>query len=489
VQLLGYVRVSRVGGREGDSFISPGVQRDQIMAWAKAQGHSVEFLPDELDQSGSNAGRPVFNQALDICEAGGADGIIVAKLDRFARSHIDAALAIRRLEESGAELISVGDQLDTSTPVGKFARTMMLAIAELERDRIRASWATAQEEAVRRGIHIASRVPTGYKRGADRRLEPDVRAAGTVADAFRWRARGKSYREIATLLEKRSVRGPYDNQHWTTAAVAKLLANPVYLGQARSGRHVCEDAHPAIVTRPEWEAAQGVKTIQPARSEDGALLAGILRCAGCRYVLKPDTMLDANTLEHLRNYRCRGDHAAGKCPSRASSLGRVIEPYVVEQFLAAVGSGVGEAVIDEEDLAAAQAEVDEAEAELAAWVTTVSVRSLGADVYKQGIDARQQRVEAARRALGAVARSSATAPPVNVRDIWPELSTAERRELLASTIDAVILRRGRVPLAQRVHILWRGEMPEDFPRRGRRVPLASFDWPADSPRSAGVSAA
>src|SRR5690348_7637016 len=111
MHLLGYVRVSRVGGRSGDEFIAPRAQRERIESWVNTYGHSVEFLPDELDQSGGKLERPVFQHALERCERGEADGIIVAKLDRFARSVPDAANAIKRLEESGAVLVSVADQL------------------------------------------------------------------------------------------------------------------------------------------------------------------------------------------------------------------------------------------------------------------------------------------------------------------------------------------------------------------------------------------
>ncbi len=60
----GYVRVSRRGGREGESFISPEVQREKIEGWAKL--HEVEIVQwwEEIDQSGAKLQRPMFQQAL-----------------------------------------------------------------------------------------------------------------------------------------------------------------------------------------------------------------------------------------------------------------------------------------------------------------------------------------------------------------------------------------------------------------------------------------
>src|ERR1700675_1629654 len=65
---------------------------------------------------GAKLERPPFQQALARCEAGETGGIVVAKLDRFARSAVDALGAIRRLNEAGARLVSVEDNVDGSTP-------------------------------------------------------------------------------------------------------------------------------------------------------------------------------------------------------------------------------------------------------------------------------------------------------------------------------------------------------------------------------------
>src|SRR5439155_15952110 len=82
-RLDGYVRVSRVAGREGDSFISPEVQREKIEACAKLHDAQIIEWHEELDESGAKRNRPKFQEALGRCERGETDGIVVAKLDRF----------------------------------------------------------------------------------------------------------------------------------------------------------------------------------------------------------------------------------------------------------------------------------------------------------------------------------------------------------------------------------------------------------------------
>jgi site-specific DNA recombinase len=477
MNLDGYIRVSDESSK---NFVTAGAQRDDIEAFCALHGHHIAAWHDDLDEPGNKAPRPGLEQALARIEASETDGIVVAKLDRIAPSMAAAAAAIRRVDDAGGRLVSVQEKFDTGTPTGKFALHMILTLAQLEVDRIRDTWAKAQESAVRRGVHIASRLPTGYRRGADGRLEPVESAAPTIADLFRRRAAGASWKELAGILEAAGIVGPYGGTAWTTGAVRHVIENPVYTGQARSGQHHKDGAHPAIVSKTEWRAAQLTRrTVSPLRSPSGALLAGLLRCAGCRYVMKPDTITGPGG--NLRQYRCRGEHAAGRCPAPASVLAHVVEPYVVAAFLAELGpdGALTRPTPDRAAIEHARHVLAETEAELAAWIEAVSVREVGRDAYAAGLTSRRQKQSDAQQALDAAVAESGTAglPTfAGLPTLWPDLSTQDRRQQLAAGIDAIILRRGR-DIATRALILWAGEAPDDLPARGRRVPLASFAWP------------
>ena len=266
----GYIRVSRRAGREGESFISPEVQRKKIADWAKL--HDVEIVRwwEEIDQSGAKLERPMFQQALARCEAGETGGIVVARLDRFARSAVDALTSIRRLNEAGARLVSVEDNFDGSTPMGRLAIGILILIAELELERIKGGWMTAVSDAVGRGVHISAKPPTGYKREKDGRLIRDEPATSFVADTFRRRATGASWAELARFLEENEIYPPSGNKYWSKVGVAGMIKNPVYLGQAPSGKVVKEAAHEPLVTRAEFDAAQAVKK-SVFKQHDGSL--------------------------------------------------------------------------------------------------------------------------------------------------------------------------------------------------------------------------
>jgi DNA invertase Pin-like site-specific DNA recombinase len=492
-RLIGYVRVSRVGGREGDSFISPAVQRERIGAHAKAHGHDIVAVHEDLDEPGSRYERAGFQAALEQVEAGEANGIIVAALDRFARSVPDAAVALRRLDDAGGTLISVRDLLDTSTPVGRFARTMMLAIAELELERIREGWDVAKARAVGRGVHFASRGVVGYRRERGQRLEPDPETAPAIVVAFEARASGASYTELAALLDSQLGAGPDGSPRWTAQSVKRVLANRAYLGEARWGDHVRRDAHEPLVTESLFLAAQNGHRASPMHSpDDGALLHGLLRCAGCRHCLNrtvPRTRSDGTS---YRDYRCRREHSSGTCPASGSVQAHVIEEYVVEQFFRALGpDGILAArVADDTQIEQARGEVEQAERERAVWLEEFSVADFGRDAFLEGLRAREGRLDAARAAHGALVSTAAAALPeaVTLTDMWPTLPLDDQRKILAAGVGAVFLRRGgrSLPLEKRVHICWCGEEPHDLPRRGVAEPLRPFEWP-DADRGAAYN--
>jgi site-specific DNA recombinase len=471
----GYVRVSRRAGREGESFISPEVQRKKIADWAKL--HEVEIVHwwEELDQSGAKLERPMFQQALARCEAGETGGIVVARLDRFARSAVDALSSIRRLNEAGARLVSVEDNFDGSTPMGRFAIGILILIAELELERIKGGWVAAVSEAVGRGVHISAQPPTGYKRDEEGRLLRNEPAASFVAEAFRNRATGASWAELARFLEENKIYPPSGNKHWSKAGVAALIKNPVYLGQARSGKVVKEDAHEALVTRAEFDAAQAVKK-SLLRQQDGsvasrAMLGGLARCGGCGHTLKITGNTDKKSGQRYPVYYCVGRYAKGPCPARATTRASLLDRYVEEQVLQALRAEDGllaQAVAASDQIEAAARSVAEAEHELDLFIGNPKLLSvLGEDKFLEGVEVRQHALDDARATLSEARSQSGLADELGDGDLlraWPSLTIQERRRLMHGLLERVVVtradRRGRHarPVGERAQIILRGSV-------------------------------
>jgi site-specific DNA recombinase len=235
---------------------------------------------------------------------------------------VDALEAIKRLNEAGARLVSVEDNFDGSTPM--VAIGILTLIAKLELERVTESWSTAVREAVGRGVHISARVPTGYKReqldgGKAGWLLRDEPAASAVAEVFRRRAVGASYTELAAFLDEQQVPPSGGARYWSITGVMNLLKNPVYLGQARSGAIVNDEAHEPLVTRAEFDAVQGSRTqLQPRHGSLAslALLGGLARCAGCGHPLKIAGSTDKRTGERYPVY-CIGRYGKRPLPQQS----------------------------------------------------------------------------------------------------------------------------------------------------------------------------
>lgn len=287
---IGYIRVSRVGQREGDSFLSPQLQRESIDRVCQREGVELIDVYEELDRSGGDSARPLWNRAIERIEAGEAQAFVCWNLSRFARSILDAKRAIDRIEGAGGRLLS-------EEGAEGLSRDILLVVAEHERLRHADAFRRAEASAIERGIHIASRVPTGYTRDPKtRRLVPDEMAP-VVAEAFRLRAKGWGWTKLARWFVERGG-SPKTN----SSAMTWMIRNRAYLGWAHQHGAVKTDAHPAIVTQLEFDRANAVKGRRP--QHDGSLssqllMLGLVQCETCGWRLSVGS--STRVLDHGRD--------------------------------------------------------------------------------------------------------------------------------------------------------------------------------------------
>ena len=278
--LDGYVRVSYVGRRAGPRFISPQLQEAQIRAYATAHGYTIGRIFFEINRSGRDEQRIELQTALARIGSGESDGIIVARLDRLARTVTGALRTLSAIESAGASLISIEDRLNSKTPFGRALSTILLALAELEVARTAESTRVSRRHRVLSGVHHSASPPTGYLRGPDGRLQHDPAKAPLIAEALERRAAGATYSEIARLLRQAGLVNARGGGNWTGKSVHKMLQNPVYVGEAFAATTRNSNAHPPLVRRALWLAAQAASTSARANAHGTTLLAGLVRCGG-----------------------------------------------------------------------------------------------------------------------------------------------------------------------------------------------------------------
>lgn len=457
----GYVRVSVVGGRQGERFQSPAAQREAIQRWADYKGIRIGEWFEDLDKSGGTLKRPGLQSILKRIERKDTGGIIVAKLDRLSRSVHDGLSVIEDIEKLGGQVVSTTDNIDTTSANGKLQLIMFLAMAQWYRESADEQLASAQLRAIARGA-LPGRTPYGTQRHDDGRVSLNEDQASVVARMVSERAAGKGWKAIATRLDRDRIPTPSGTGIWAASTIQGIVSSEACLGVFCGPRGVrIEDAWPAMVSRQTWDAAQAITGKRDAeRRYQDRLFAGLARCANCRKTLKRTT----NQQGHV-SYGC----TYRACPGRSSIGATALDSFLselVNERLSVLTAKASEATDDTYD--ALMLARDDATAEFEAWRDDTEMRSLIGDAdYRAGLKARAQMRDAANEAFNDHVRQSRSGLHI---DVLPDDRTValddlpswdHRRQVVEAYLHAVFvkpaLRRGPAAAkdaAQRVRLIW-----------------------------------
>tara|TARA_R110001599_G_scaffold322654_2_gene533771 strand:+ start:583 stop:2115 length:1533 start_codon:yes stop_codon:yes gene_type:complete len=288
-----YTRKSSDEGLD-QTFNSLDAQREACEAYIKSQRHGGwRALPAAYDDGGLSGGsleRPALKRLMLDIDAGRVDMIVVYKIDRLTRSLADFAKLVERLDAAGASFVSVTQQFNTSTSMGRLTLNVILSFAQFEREvtaeRIRDKIAASKKK----GMWMGGRVPLGYDR-SDKTLIVNVVEAETVRTLFRAYLdlgsvrRLKDYADKNNLVTKRHkfASGKEDGGvPFSRGRLYHLLSNPVYIGKIRHKNESYDGLHDAIVEEAIWDRAQALLSdnagIRSSRTNatDPSLLAGKL---------------------------------------------------------------------------------------------------------------------------------------------------------------------------------------------------------------------
>ena len=456
--LDGYIRVSQVGDREGESFISPTVQREQIKGWIKNHSEiNLGEVFEELNESGGRSDRPDLLRALERVEGGESQGVIVAKIDRFGRRVVDGLRAIKRIEEAGGTFVSVQDGLDLSAPTGKFVMQVLFSIGEWELERVRVSWDEANRRAVGRGVYVAQ-PPFGYLRGEDGRLRIDPERAPVVREIFARRAEKQSSKEIAAALNAAGARSARGGD-FTANTIQRMIANSAYYGEAHHGAHRNPKAHEPLVDEGSWHWCQEKR--RPRGRAVPSLLGGLVRCATCGYVM---SVAEANGPgSRLHAYRC--GNRAKDCPRPAYVRGNELDPLVEEFVFRKCREPSSDGA--RREIAACEAAIEQAREALGVFRDSSEiVGALSVEIFAEGLSARQRMLDQRLIELGRAKRRGGIAGRDldELERVWPELDWQVRREEIGWFVDCVVVEPGGAPVRERARVFRSGRGPVQ--RRG-----------------------
>src|SRR5690242_5241784 len=237
-----YTRVSTDQGLEQD-FNSLDAQYDASQAYIRSQAHAgwtlLRAKYDDGGYSGGSTERPALQRLLEDVRAGKIDVIVVYKVDRLTRSLADFAKLVELFDQHNVSFVSVTQQFNTTTSMGRLTLNVLLSFAQFEREvtseRIRDKIAASK----RKGLWVGGMTPLGYD-AKDRKITVNAAEAERVRTIFRCYLKLSSLNLLMAELRKRGivtkVRTLKSGEKvggisFTRGPLAHLLRNRFYVGE------------------------------------------------------------------------------------------------------------------------------------------------------------------------------------------------------------------------------------------------------------------
>lgn len=277
-----YVRVSTIEqSRKGYSI---GEQIDRLRSYAEAYGLTV-FKVYVDSHTGSNMDRTGLKEMIRDIESGFLDKVIVYKLDRLSRSQKDTLYLIEDvILKNGVDFVSMSENFDTATPLGRAMIGILAVFAQLEREQIKERMMMGHEARAKKGLFYGGRTaPFGYDY-TEGHLVPNEAQAVILRDIFDRYASGESIYFIQKSYEgidRLSTRGAYKY----------ILRNRTYLGMVRYSGGWMQGTHEPIIDESVFEAVQ--RRLEESRERyfeqglvldnhsRGTYLGGLIYCGQC----------------------------------------------------------------------------------------------------------------------------------------------------------------------------------------------------------------
>ena len=356
-----YTRKSSEEGLE-QAFNSLHAQREACEAYIKSQAHEdwklVKTAYDDGGLSGGSMERPALQRLLADVAAGRINVIVVYKVDRLTRSLADFARIVETLDGQGASFVSITQQFNTTTSMGRLTLNVLLSFAQFEREvtgeRIRDKIAASK----RKGMWMGGSLPLGYD-VKDRELVVNEAEAKTVREIFETYVRLGTISGVQEDLRQRGIL----SKRWTSSTgrtwggvnfgrgpLYWLLRNRVYVGQVAHKEQVHEGRQKAIVDRTLWEQAQELLSAKSVAREDRPITPGGRSLAGLLFDDSGNVMSPTYTVRRGRRYPYYVSQALLQNEKgRAGSVARVPAEEIERLIHRALGSD-GEACSSAEAL-------------------------------------------------------------------------------------------------------------------------------------------
>jgi site-specific DNA recombinase len=287
-----YTRVSTEAGLDQD-FNSLDAQYDAAQAYIRSQAHAgwtlIRPRYDDGGFSGGSTDRPALQQLIADIKDHKINVVVVYKVDRLTRSLADFTKLVELFDAHGVSFVSVTQQFNTTTSMGRLTLNVLLSFAQFEREvtaeRIRDKIAASK----RKGLWVGGTVPLGYQLKDGKLLIVEEEAKQVRSIFRRYLELGSVNRLVVDLRERNfrsKIRTLSDGRTrggvpFTQGPLFYMLRNRFYVGEVRYKNAIYPGPQPPLMDRKLFDAVQEKLTAQwshrtTTRNRSLALLRGLL---------------------------------------------------------------------------------------------------------------------------------------------------------------------------------------------------------------------
>jgi site-specific DNA recombinase len=363
-----YTRKSTEEGLEQE-FNSLDAQREAAQAFIRSQAHEGwTCLPERYDDAGFTGGnmeRPALQRLLADIQGGKIDCVVCYKVDRLSRSLLDFAKMMETFEKHGVSFVSITQQFNSATSMGRLVLNVILSFAQFEREIIAERTRDKMAATRRKGKWSGGTPLLGYDldpRGG--RLHVNDDEAERVRAIFALYLERQALLPVVLELERRGWVGKRwqtrkgrsrGGRPFTKTSLYRLLTNVVYAGKVRYKDEIHDGEQPALIDPDTFGRVQallrchGPEVGPPSSNGFSSLLKGLLRCLPCDCAMTPAHSTRKGH-QRYRYYTCVNAQKRGwqTCPSKSipaaqieqlvlgqiQQMGR--DPQILQQVLAEV---------------------------------------------------------------------------------------------------------------------------------------------------------
>jgi site-specific DNA recombinase len=347
-----YTRKSTTEGLDQD-FTSLDAQREASESYIKSQKHEGwVILPERYNDpgfTGANTERPALQKLLSDIENGHISCVVVYKVDRLSRSLMDFVKLLEFFDKNNVTFVSVTQQFNTNTSMGRLTLNILLSFAQFEREIISERTKDKMAAARKRGQWLGGRPPFGYTREkGSKKLTINPEEAAIVKEIFKLYIEGKSLIQVAQILNNKGLRSrqwmvkktgkPDGGKKFGATQIQSLITNVLYIGKVCYAKQIYNGQQEAIIDEGTFIKAQEqlkVKRVERKATKNTdctGLLNHLLYCPRCKSIMFHTYTLKPNGHKY-RYYVCTNAQKRGynECPTKSLNA-QTIEDLVIKQL-------------------------------------------------------------------------------------------------------------------------------------------------------------